>query len=67
MNKPPLGCVKYILTFIDDLSRFTCVYLLNNKNIVFENFKEFRELVEKQHGWHRKCLRSENGRESVSR
>ena len=47
MNKPSLVCVKYILTFIDDFSQFTWVYFLNNESQVFENFKEFRELVEK--------------------
>ena len=31
MNKPSLAGVKYILTFNDDLSQFTWVYLLKNK------------------------------------
>ena len=34
MNKPSLVGVNYILIFNDDLSRFTWVYFLKNKNLV---------------------------------
>jgi hypothetical protein len=47
INNPSLAGVKYILTFIDDLSRFTWIYFLKNKSHVFEKFKEFRALDEK--------------------
>lgn len=66
MNEPSLAGVKYILTFIDDLSRFTWVYFMKNKSIVFEKFKEFRALDEKQCGRPIKWLRSDNGGEYVS-
>ena len=65
MNKPSLAGTKYILTFIDVFSRFYWVYFLNNKSQVFERFKEFRALDEKQCGWPIKCLRSDNGSEYV--
>jgi hypothetical protein len=39
INHPSLAGVKYSLTFIDDLSRFTWVYFLKNKSHVFENLR----------------------------
>jgi hypothetical protein len=50
LNKPSLVGARYVLTFIDDFSRYTWVYFLKNKDHVFEKFKEFRALVEKQCG-----------------
>ena len=50
-----LAGARYVLAFIDDLSRFTWVYFLNNKNHVFEKLKEFRALAEKQCGQPIKC------------
>jgi hypothetical protein len=47
MNQPSLVGARYVLTFIDDFSRYTWVYFLKNKDHVFEKFKEFRALVEK--------------------
>jgi hypothetical protein len=67
MNKPSLLGVKYILTFIDDLSIFSWVYFLKNKSLVFEKFKQFRVLVEKKYGQHIKCLKSDNSGEYENR
>jgi hypothetical protein len=58
---------KYIFTFIDDLSRFTWVYLLKNKSHLSEKFKEFRALTKKQCDRPIKCLRYDNGGEYVNR
>ena len=48
INNPSLTVASYVLTFIDDLSQFTWVSFLKIKSHVFERFKEFRALVEKQ-------------------
>ena len=56
---------KYALTFIDDFSIYCWVYLLKNKSEVFDLFKVFRALVEKQSGRKLKILRSDNGGEYV--
>ena len=32
---------RYIITFIDDFSKYTIVYLLKNKSDAFENFQDF--------------------------
>jgi hypothetical protein len=48
MKKSLVVGARYVLTFIDDFSRYTWVYLLKNKSCSFEKFKKFRALVEKQ-------------------
>jgi len=67
INLPSLVGARYILTFIDDFSRFRWVFLLKNNNLVFEKFKEFRAFAEKKCGRPIKCLRSNNGGEYVNR
>ena len=37
---------SYFVTFIDDYSNFTMVYLLKHKSEVFENFKEYFNMVQ---------------------
>ena len=62
-----LGGNKYLVTFIDDASRKTCVYLLHTKIQVFQYFHKFHAMVEKEIGNHRKRLRTNNGGEYISR
>lgn len=50
----------YIILFIDDFTRLTEVYILKEKVQVFEIFKEFLTLVEKQSGCILKTLRFDN-------
>ena len=66
MQTRSLGGASYFLTFIDDRSRYTWVYFIRRKGDVFEYFKEFRMMVEKQTGKCIKFLRSDNGGEYVS-
>lgn len=58
---------SYILTFINDFSRYTWIYFLKHKDHVFEKFKEFRAFIEKQYGQLVKRLRFDNGEEYVSK
>ncbi|GAA0153753.1 hypothetical protein LIER_37730 [Lithospermum erythrorhizon] len=53
-----LGHINY-----DDYSRFTYVYLLRTKSEVFENFKDFKSIVENQKESKIKMLRSDRGGE----
>jgi hypothetical protein len=41
------GCKKYYVSFIDDYSKFTWIYLLRSKSEVFKYFIEFQRLVER--------------------
>ena len=45
---PPINEARYVLTFIDDFSWYTWVYLLRAKYEVFAHFKDFNALVETQ-------------------
>lgn len=66
MNTTSSGGAKYMLTFIDDKSRYVFVYFLKNKSEVFEKFKEFKSMVERQIDRKIKILRSDNGTEFVN-
>ena len=42
------GAFGYLMIFIDDYSRKVWMYSLKSKDQVFVNFKQFRDLIEKQ-------------------
>ena len=56
----------YIITFIDDFSKYTTVYLLKNKSVAFEKFQDFLKEVENQFGRKIKIIRSDRGCEYES-
>ena len=43
-----VGRKKYYVSFIDDFSKFTWVYLIKHKSEVFQKFHDFQNLVERQ-------------------
>ena len=53
----------YYVTFIDDATRNTWIYGIQNKSDVFDTFKKWKYLVEIEIGKKLKCLRSDNGGE----
>lgn len=55
------------MTFIDDHSRKTSIYLLKSKDELFEKFKEFKAIVENLIERRIKTLRLENNGEYTSR
>lgn len=42
------GGHRYLLTFMDEFTRYTWIYLIEKKIGVFTKFKKFKLLVEKQ-------------------
>ena len=56
MNVDSLGGSRCMVTFIDDYSRYTFVYLLRSKDEVLTNFREFVNLVQNQTGQKVKTL-----------
>lgn len=58
--------MKYMVTFIDDFSRYVWVYFLKEKSEVFSKFKEFKEKVEREVDHKLRCLRTNNGGEFTS-
>ena len=59
--------VRYVLTFLDDFSRYTWVYFIRHKSKVFEHLKDFKALAENQSMRKIKILHTDNGGEYVSR
>ena len=57
------GKARWVVTFIDDCSRWCEIRLLKGKDEVFSAFKDFKALVENQHGRKIKFLQSDNGTE----
>jgi transposase InsO family protein len=60
------GGAYYVLTFLDDFSRKSDVYLLKNKSEVFEKFRMYKSRVERETGRQIKVLRSDNGSEYIN-
>nr|GEZ85432.1 retrotransposon protein, putative, Ty1-copia subclass [Tanacetum cinerariifolium] len=57
---------RYFITFIDDYSRYTYVYLLKSKDQAFETFKIYKAEVENQRGKKIQILRTDRGGEYFS-
>jgi hypothetical protein len=60
------GGNKYYITFIDDFSRFTKVYLLKHKDEAFDKFLLYKAEVENQLSRKIKRVRSDRGGEYIS-
>ena len=67
LNAKSLGGAEYFLTFIDDKTRLTWVYLLKRKDEVFQRFVEWKAMVENSGGGKLKVLRSDNGGEYTAK
>ena len=65
LSTPSYGNSRYVLTFIDDFSRYCWVYFLKQKSEFFETFKVFKALVENMCRNKIKFIRNENGKEYV--
>ena len=62
-----LGGSLYYVTFIDEFSRKTWIYLLKTKDEVFNKFQEFKAKAKNSTGRKIKILRSDNGGEYTSK
>lgn len=66
ISPPTSSGKKYILSFIDDHTRFNHIYLLSSKDETFTCFKKYKALVEKQTGRRIGKLKSDRGGEYSS-
>ena len=57
---------KYFVTFIDDFTRITWIYVMKFKSELFEMFKDFQNLVTTHYSSKISILRSDNGSEYLS-
>ena len=67
MSSNSLSGYVYYVSFIDDFSHNTCIYLLKWKNEVFSKFKEYKALVKNHTKRNIKTLWSDNGKEITSK
>jgi hypothetical protein len=61
MQTPSLTCFVYFMTFIDDFSRKTWLYLLKHKYEAFDVFKKFKSMLENESGRTIKIPSSDKG------
>ena len=61
-----LGNKRYVITFIDDYSRFCYVYLLHFKDEALDKFKTYKTEVELQLNNSVKCVRTDWGGEYMN-
>ena len=54
---------SYYVTFIDDHTKKVWLYCMNANSEVFQHFKHFKNMGEKEVGMQIKCLRSDGGGE----
>ena len=66
MSTQARGGYSYFITFINDLSKFSYVYLMKHKFEAFDRFKEYQSMVEKKIRLSIKTLRSDRGGEYLS-
>ncbi len=66
ISEKSLGGGQYFLTFTDDKSRYSWVYILKTKDQVFDCFVKWKALVEKSSKNKVKTLRTDNGGEYTS-
>jgi len=61
------GNAKYLVTFIDDCSRWCEVRFIKHKSEVFKEFVKVKSLFENQKDTKIKCLQTDNGTEYLSK
>ena len=67
MNTLTPGQEKYFLTFIDDHSKYTTVYLLHSKDEVSMKLEEYLKFVQNKFERMVKALRTDDGTEYTSK
>ena len=63
MRTQSMGGAKYLLTFVDDATRWCEVRFLKSKDQVLEIFTSYKNLMENQTGRKIKQVQSDNGKE----
>jgi len=67
MQTNSLGGSHYFLLFTDDYTRMSWVYFLENKLETFENFLQFKAMVENHSEYHIKILCTDKDGEVLSK
>nr|DAD37292.1 TPA_asm: hypothetical protein HUJ06_007933 [Nelumbo nucifera] len=65
-STPSYSGLRYMMVVVDDFSRYSWVYFLENKSEVLTHFTQFKMMVKKEFSSVIKCLRTDNGGEFLS-
>ena len=57
---------KYLVTFVDDISHVTCLYLMKSHSELFSHFSAFCAEIQTQFHVSVETLRSDNAKEYLS-
>ncbi|KAE8724613.1 tir-nbs resistance protein [Hibiscus syriacus] len=63
VKQQSISGMRYMVTFINDFSRYVWVFFMKEKSDTFSKFKEFRDSAEGEVGKKICCLRTDNGGE----
>ena len=63
VKQPSISGFLYMITFIDDFSRYVWVYFIKEKSEALSKLKEFKEMVKKEVDRKIHCLCTDNGGE----
>nr|DAD23742.1 TPA_asm: hypothetical protein HUJ06_025205 [Nelumbo nucifera] len=66
IKQASIGGMKYMVTFVDDFSRYVWVYFMRQKSETLSKFNEFRKVAVAEVGKRIRCLRTDNGGEYTS-
>ena len=66
LKQASISGIRYMVTFIDDYSRYRWIFFKNEKSDTFSKFQEFKMMIEEEVGVKICCLRSDNGGEYTS-
>lgn len=61
VKQTSISGMRYMVTFIDDYSRYVWVFFMKEKSETFSKFQEFKTTLEGELGMKIRCLRSYNG------
>nr|CCA28017.1 putative polyprotein [Albugo laibachii Nc14] len=61
------GGARFMVTFIDDFSRYVVVYFITQKYEIVDQFMKYKAMMENQFNAKIKCIRTDNGVEYVNR
>ena len=67
MEEASFGGARYVLTFIDDHTRYTEIAVLENKSQAFQHFRAYVKRAEKTTDRKLKAIRTDNGKEFINR
>ena len=66
MKNESLSGKQYFVSFIDDYSHLVWVYVLKHKSEVYQKFREWKAMVERESEFQLQTLRTDNGGEYLS-